>query len=117
MPTKASASSTRKTASASSTRNRFEDATPFKVQVNFDIPLFQGQIDVDSLEKWLNVIEGYFSIHNFSDREKIIFALLEVVPHVLNWWGAYWEKESSDEFGMFETNPTWGSFIDGVKEQ
>ena len=52
-------------ASASSTRSRFRDATPFKVQVNFDIPLFEGKIDVDALDKWLNVLEGYFSVHNF----------------------------------------------------
>ena len=26
--------------------------TPFKVQVNFDIPLFEGLIDVDVVDKW-----------------------------------------------------------------
>jgi hypothetical protein len=38
---------------------------PFKVQINFDIPIFEGHIDVDVVEKWLNLIEGYFSVHNF----------------------------------------------------
>ena len=57
-------------------------ATPFKVQVNFDIPLFEGLIDVDVVYKWLNLLEEYFSVHNFFDREKITFALLKVVPHV-----------------------------------
>jgi hypothetical protein len=57
-------------------------ATPFKVQVNFDIPLFEGMIDADVVDKWLNLLEGYFSIHNFSDKENITFALLKVVPHV-----------------------------------
>ena len=59
--------------SASSTSSRFGDATPFKVQVNFDIPLFEGNIDADALDNWLNVLEGYFSVHNFFDREKITF--------------------------------------------
>ena len=103
-------------ASASSTSSRFGDATPFKVQVNFDIPLFEGKIDADALDNWLNVLEGYFAIHNFSDQEKITFALLKAVPHVQNWWGTYWEKKKSDDSRMFETNPTWGSFIDVVKE-
>jgi hypothetical protein len=35
-------------------------ATPFKVQVNFDIPLFEVLIDVDVVDKWLNLLEGYF---------------------------------------------------------
>ena len=58
------------------------NATPFKVQVNFEIPIFEGQIDTDVVDKWLNLLEGYFSIHDFSSREKIIFALLKASPHV-----------------------------------
>ena len=104
-------------ASASSTSSRFGDATPFKVQVNFDIPLFEGNIDVDALDNWLNVLEGYFSVHNFSDREKITFVLLKAVPRVQNWWGTYCEKKSLDKSGMFKASPTWVSFIDVVKEQ
>jgi hypothetical protein len=28
-----------------------------KVQVNFDIPLFEGLIDADVVDKWLNLLE------------------------------------------------------------
>ena len=45
--------------SASSMSIWFGDATPIKVQVNFDIPLFEGKIDADILYNWLNVLEGY----------------------------------------------------------
>jgi hypothetical protein len=57
-------------------------ATPFKVQVNFHITLFEGMIDADIVDKWLNLLEGYFLVHNIFDRENIIFSLLKVVPHV-----------------------------------
>jgi hypothetical protein len=40
-------------------RNHFIGAKPFKVQFNFDIPLFEGQIDEYALEKWLNLLERY----------------------------------------------------------
>ena len=66
-------------------------ATPFKVHVNFDIPLFEGLIDTDVVDKWLNLLEGYFLIHNFFYREKITFSLLKVVPHVKEWWDTYYE--------------------------
>ena len=59
-----------------------DHATPFKVQVNFDIPLFEGPIDATVVDKWLNLLQGYFSVHNYFDREKITFSLLKVVPHV-----------------------------------
>ena len=29
------------------------NVTPFKVQVNFEIPIFEGQIDADAIDKWL----------------------------------------------------------------
>jgi hypothetical protein len=44
------------------TRNHFEGATPFKVQVNFDISLFEGQIDTYVVEKCLNLLEGYYFV-------------------------------------------------------
>jgi hypothetical protein len=81
------------TGGASTSRSYSGGATPFKVQVNFDIPIFDGQIDADAVDRWLNLLEGYFSVHDFSDREKIIFALLKVAPHVKDWWETYSEQE------------------------
>jgi hypothetical protein len=80
------------TSGASTSINHSRGATPFKVQVNFDIPIFEGQIDADVVDRWLNLLEGYFLVHEFSDRERIIFALLKVAPHVKDWWETYSEK-------------------------
>ena len=65
---------------ASASGNHSGGTTPFKVQVNFDIPVFEGQIDADVVDRWLNLLEGYFSVHDFSDRENIIFSLLKAAP-------------------------------------
>jgi hypothetical protein len=73
----------------SSSRSDFGGTSPLKVQFNFDIPMFEGQIDVDALEKWLNMIEGYFFVHNFFDREKITLEHLKALPHVKHWWETY----------------------------
>ena len=67
------------TGGASTSNSHSGGATPFKVQVNFDIPIFEGQIDVDVIDIWLNLLEGYFLLHDFSDWEKIIFSLLKAV--------------------------------------
>jgi hypothetical protein len=100
------------TGEASSSRGH---ATPLKVQVNCDIPLFEGLIDADVVDKWLNLLEGYFLVHNFSDREKITFALLKVVPHVNDSWDTYSEQRVIEEFAMFVVAPTWDSFRDTIK--
>ena len=47
------------TGGASASSSHSQGTTPSKVQVNFDIPIFDGRIDADTIEKWLNLIEGY----------------------------------------------------------
>jgi hypothetical protein len=74
---------------SSSSSGHFGETSPFKVQVNFDIPIFEGQIDVEALEKWLNLLEVYFSIQKKIDRETITFTLLTALPHVKHWWETY----------------------------
>jgi hypothetical protein len=41
---------------AYSSSDYFGGTSHFKVQVNFDIHVFGGQIDVDAPEKWLNLL-------------------------------------------------------------
>jgi len=53
------------------TRNEYSSSggiTPFKVHINFYIPIFEVQIDAYVVDKWLNLLEGYFSVHNFLNR-------------------------------------------------
>jgi hypothetical protein len=86
-------------------------------QVNFEIPIFEGQIDADAVDKWLNLLEGYFSVHEFSSREKIVFALLKAAPHVKDWWETYCEQKDESTGSLFSAAPTWDSFRDAIKEQ
>lgn len=54
------------------------------IQVNFDIPIFEGQIDRDIVDRWLNMLKGHFSVHDVSNEENIIFSLLKANTHVKN---------------------------------
>jgi hypothetical protein len=101
----------------SDTSTSSKSATPFKVHINFDIPIFEGQIDVDVVDKWLNLLEGYFSVHNFSDREKIMFVLFKVIPHVKDWWKTFYEQNEIEGSTLFAVSPTWSSFRDAIKKQ
>jgi hypothetical protein len=105
------------TTGTSSSGGHFRVTSPFKVQVNFDILVFEGQIDADALDKWLNLLEDYFSVHNFSDGENITFTLLKALLHVKHWWETYWEKNSIEKSGIYGVEPTWDFFLDAVKKQ
>jgi hypothetical protein len=101
----------------SDTSSSSRGAASFKVQINFDINIFEGQIDEDVIDKGLKLLEGYFSIRNFSNRENITFALLKVVPHVKVWWETFCEKNEIEELSLFIVMATWESFRDYIKEQ
>jgi hypothetical protein len=58
-----------------------------------------------------------FPVHNFSDREKITFALLKVIPHVKYWWDTYSDQRVVEEYTIFLVVPTWDSFHEAIKEQ
>jgi hypothetical protein len=98
------------TGSTSTSNNHSGGATPFNVQLNFDITIFEGQIYVDVVDRWLNLLEGYFSVNDFSDQEKIISALLKAAPHVKDWWETYSEQQGEGEPSLFLATPTWNYF-------
>jgi hypothetical protein len=94
----------------------FLEEAPFKVQINFNIPIFEGSIDANVVDKWLNLLEGYFSFHIFSNRENITFVLLKSVPHVKYWWETFYEHKEIEEPSLFTVAVTWESFRDVIKE-
>jgi hypothetical protein len=102
---------------ASASSNHSGGATLFKVQVKFDIPIFDGQIYANAVYRWLNLLEGYFLVHDFYDQEKISFSLLKFAPHVEDWWETYYEKKDEDEPSLFSVIPTWNYFQDAITEQ
>jgi hypothetical protein len=90
---------------------------PSRYKLTLIFLYLKAKIDVDTLEKWLNLLEGYFSVHNFSNSEKITFVLLKALPHVRYWWETYCEKHAEDESEIFGPGPTWATFVDALKEQ
>ena len=45
------------TGNAHSSSSHARGATLFKVHINFDIPILEGQIDADVVNTWLNILE------------------------------------------------------------
>jgi hypothetical protein len=65
----------------------------------------------------LNLVEEYISVHNFSNREKVTFVLLKVIPHVKDWWETFYEQNEIEEPSLFTVTVTWDSFRDAIKEK
>jgi hypothetical protein len=71
----------------------------------------------DVVDKWLNILGYYFSVHNFFNRENITFTQLKAIHHIKEWWDTYSEKRAIEESSIFMVSPTWNSFWDAIKEQ
>ena len=85
-----------------STSNHFKCVIPFKVQVDFYIPLFEGKIDDDALEKWLSLLKDYCFVKYFSTS--VSPSLLKSHPCVKDRWDIYYVQH-------FKDVPTWTNFF------
>ena len=55
-------------------------ASPFKEKINFDIPIFEGQIDADDVDTWLNLLEGYFLSITFRIEKRLLLSSSKLFP-------------------------------------
>ena len=69
-------------------------------------------------------MERYFYVNDFSDIEKITFALLKAENHVKLAWEAHittkeiHEAQDGHEFSMlFDGKPTWKEFVEHIKQE
>jgi hypothetical protein len=54
--------------------------TPFKVQIKFDIPIFEGHIDADAVDKWLNLQKGIFLSIIFQTEKRLCLHSSNLFP-------------------------------------
>lgn len=65
----------------------------------------------------LNLLEGYFLVNDFSNREKITFGLLKFITLIDDQWKNHYEKRGTKESTLLLVTPSQNSFKDVVKEQ
>ena len=51
-----------------------------------DIKVFDGRMDAESLETWIQALEVYFSCQAYTDKQWIDFARLKMGRKALLWW-------------------------------
>ena len=70
----------------SSTRHHSDKISPFKVQMNLDIPNLEGNIDAESINNWVQQLESYYTVSKLSEAKKITIASLNMSTSVQCWW-------------------------------
>ena len=78
--------------SASTSSSHSGGATPFKGKVNFYIRIFEGKIDVDAIDRWLNLLEGFLGSWLFRQGEDYFFTPQSCPPSQGLVGNPLWEK-------------------------
>ncbi|GJR99791.1 RNA-directed DNA polymerase, eukaryota, reverse transcriptase zinc-binding domain protein [Tanacetum coccineum] len=76
---------------------------PFKVEARIDIPSYDGTVDAEKLDSWLDQLETYFTLYGFTSTAKVSFARLKLTSHALAWWNAQLKMTRDEEI-------TWNEF-------
>ncbi|KAA8542785.1 hypothetical protein F0562_023937 [Nyssa sinensis] len=83
---------------------------PFKVEARVEIPTFDGTVDAEKLDSWIDQLETYFTLYGFSSTEKVSFARLKLINHALTWWNAYLKSGPEQEI-------TWKAFTQLLRQE
>jgi hypothetical protein len=51
---------------------------PFKVEEKLEIPMYDGQINVEVLDNWLKQLEVYFGLYQIQETQQISFSHLKM---------------------------------------
>lgn len=84
--------------------------SPLKLEVKFDLPTYDGEVNAEKLDFWIKQIEVYYRVHEILDeRTKIQLATLKLGGLALIWW------ESRSNLDVEIT--TWRDFTKHIKDQ
>ena len=83
---------------------------PVRVDAKVELPVYDGSIDGEKLDNWIDQLESYFSLYGYDDMQRIAFARLKLASHALIWWNSHLRTRGSG--GL-----TWTAFKVLLKEQ
>jgi hypothetical protein len=86
-----------------------------KLDIKFELPLYNGEVNVEKLDNWIRQIEVYYRIQKIQDDEtKIQLASLRLDGSTLIWW----ESKTQEEMKKNGKNLlSWNDFIIAIKKQ
>ncbi|OMO60967.1 hypothetical protein CCACVL1_23781 [Corchorus capsularis] len=86
----------------------------FKMEVRIEIPIYDGELDPEKLNRWIKQLEVYFSTKPYTNQQKISFARLRLGNHAVTWWESF--NSGLEAEGMAPIQ-TWQEFTASIKNQ
>ena len=114
-PSSPSSSSSSSTSSSESEKEKKPKSPLLKLDVKFELPVYDGEINPEKLDNWVKQLEVYCRIQDINDdKTKIQLATLRMVGIALIWWES---KTQIDLKRKGKVITSWTKFIKALKKQ
>jgi hypothetical protein len=86
-----------------------------KLDVKFELPIYDGEVNVEKLYNWIRKMEVYYIVQQIEDEStRIKLASLRLAGTTLIWWQRKLEKGTQNVGNVF---PSWKDFISALRKQ
>lgn len=90
-------------------------ASLIKLNVKFDLPIYDGELNAENLDNWIRQIDVYCRVQNIDlDKCKIQLASLRLGGTALVWWEG---RTQADLKRHGKTISVWSEFVVAIKKQ
>ena len=115
-PSSSRSSSSSSTSSKSTARKHSHkhkhDMPLLKLDVKFELPMYDGEVNVERLDKWFRQMEVYCSVQQIKDEAtQIKLASLRLVGTTLIWWPSKLQNGTQQVGNVF---PSWQGFVSAL---
>jgi hypothetical protein len=86
-----------------------------KLDVKFELPMYNGEVNAEKLDNWVRQMEVYCSVQQINDEAtKIKLASLRLASTTLIWWQSKLQHGTQQIGNVF---PSWQDFIFALRKQ
>jgi hypothetical protein len=86
-----------------------------KLDVKFELPIYDGEVNAERLDNWVRQMEVYCSVQQIKDEAtQIKLASLRLAGTTLIWWKSKLQNRMQQVGNVF---PSWKSFISALRKQ
>jgi hypothetical protein len=77
-----------------------------------EVPLYEGNLNVDELMDWISTLDKYFEYENVPDEKKVKFVVTRMKGHALLWWdGVQAERKNKGKTRI----KSWDRMVEKLK--
>ena len=87
----------------------------FKLDVKFELPIYNGDVDAEKLDNWIKQLEVYCRVQGITnDPSRIQLATLRMSGMALTWWESKIQQDLRKNGKIISV---WNEFIEVLRKQ